>query len=71
MRLCGLLKLPKQMQKFEGKWKTSAEGKRCLNTFSRNTHSLSTLLGTPQLCLPMLHLWKVAKTALRQENQTD
>lgn len=61
--MCDLLKLPKQMPR-----KTCAEGQilfKCVFPIC------STMLGISQLCLPMLHLWTVAKTALRQENQMD
>lgn len=61
--MCDLLKLPKQMPR-----KTSAEGQIL---FKYVFPICSTMLGISQLCLPMLHLWTVAKTALRQENQMD
>lgn len=39
--------------------------------FSLSTHSLSTPLSFPPLCLPMLYLWTVAKAASLQENQME
>lgn len=73
IRLHDVLKPLMRQQKYEGNLYPHLllKKKYCLNMFYLFTHSLSTVLGNPQLCLLMLHLWTVAKAASLQENQTD